>query len=193
MSVLSLLLLLLLSFLVGSIPTGLILASRFSDVDIRSAGSGNIGATNVYRLLGKTLGGLTLLGDALKGFLVVALAQALTDQVLYISLVALVVFLGHCYSVFLRFKGGKGVAVALGDTLALTPGAAILALLIWGLMVWRFRKSSLGALVAAPLLFILTLLMPEYRAFAPVTLAIVVLIVVHHRENITRLLHGEER
>ena len=181
------------AFLLGSIPTGLILSFYFTEIDVRQAGSGNIGATNVTRLTGKKLGALTLLGDALKGSLAVLLALHIMDSPFGVSLVALSVFLGHCYSVFLNFNGGKGVAVAFGDFLVLAPGAALLALLVWLLVFYRLRRSSLGALIAAPLLLLFVALIPAYRAYAPLTLAIVVFMILRHKDNIDRLLRGTER
>src|SRR4051812_37053636 len=115
-------LLIIFAYLLGSVPTGYILG-YLSGVDVRKAGSGNVGATNVARVAGKKLGLLTLIGDAAKGVLPVLLARRLDLDATVLGLVALAAFLGHLYPIFLKFRGGKGVATALGALLALAPAA----------------------------------------------------------------------
>ncbi|MBW2259289.1 MAG: glycerol-3-phosphate acyltransferase, partial [Deltaproteobacteria bacterium] len=150
-------LLLPLAYLIGSVPWGLILTSIFSDVDIRAAGSGNIGAFNVFRLTGKTLGLLTLGGDLLKGAIPVLVATlwiGTSDwrgEVL-VCLVALSAFAGHLFPLFLRFKGGKGVATAAGCFLVISPLTFLVCLLVYVLMLCWWGYSSVGSLSAAAIL-----------------------------------------
>jgi glycerol-3-phosphate acyltransferase PlsY len=185
-------LLLIFAYLLGSIPTGVILAKAFSKVDPRTQGSKNIGATNVFRTAGKKLGVITLLGDILKGLIPVATARWALDSNLWIGAVALAAFLGHLYPIFLKFKGGKGIATSLGVFLALSPLPAILSLLVFGAVVYRWRFVSLGSLSATvAFLFLLALLNP-HRIYIPFALIIGVLIFYRHRENIERLLSGKE-
>jgi glycerol-3-phosphate acyltransferase PlsY len=176
----------------GSIPTGVILAKAFGNVDIRTQGSKNIGATNVFRTAGKKLGVITLLGDILKGLIPVAIARGTLDSYFWIGAVALVAFLGHLYPIFLKFKGGKGIATGLGVFLALSPLPAIFAFLIFGAVLYKWRYVSLGSLSAtAAFPFLLALLNP-HRAYIPSAIIIGVLIFYRHRENIARLLSGKE-
>src|SRR5512142_1162952 len=137
-TVLSQIALIIAAYLLGSIPTGLLLGKALG-VDIRAAGSGNIGATNVYRTLGRKVGVLTLVGDCLKGVIPVVVAKALGLPVLWVGIVGLAAFLGHVYTVFLGFKGGKGVATALGVFLAAAPLAVLAALGVFILVVYRWR------------------------------------------------------
>jgi glycerol-3-phosphate acyltransferase PlsY len=186
------LLLLVFAYLLGSIPTGVILAKAFSNVDPRTQGSKNIGATNVFRTAGKRLGVITLLGDILKGLIPVAIARGTLDSYFWIGAVALAAFLGHLYPIFLKFKGGKGIATGLGVFLALSPLPAIFSLLVFGAVVYRWRFVSLGSLSAtAAFLFLLALLDP-HRIYIPFAIIIGVLIFYRHRENIQRLLAGKE-
>lgn len=184
---------LIIAYLVGSIPTGLILASYFTEVNIRDGGSGNIGATNVYRLTGRTLGVITLLGDAFKGSAMVLMASALfPEDPLSIGLTAMAAFLGHCYSIYLDFRGGKGVATAAGVYLILAPLATLLAASLWVITVLRWKRSSVGALVAATALPLLVLAFPGYRAHIWLSLGVVAILVWRHKDNISRLLEGKE-
>lgn len=185
---------LLIAYLVGSFPTGVVLASYFTEIDIRGHGSGNIGATNVFRLTGRLLGALTLVGDALKGALMVIMAEHLfgDDAVTQVTLVALAAFLGHCYSIYLNFKGGKGVATAAGICLVVAPLAGILAASLWVVTVLRWKRSSVGALVGAVALPIFVEALPWYRAWIWLSLALVGVVVWRHKENIDRLVEGKE-
>lgn len=183
---------LLLAYALGSIPTGLLLARRSAHIDIRAHGSGNIGATNVARVLGLKLGALTLLGDVLKGFVPTALTLWLGWSLLEAAYVLLAGFLGHCYSFFLKLKGGKGVAVALGGLLALTPPMLPPLLLIWLLLYRWKRKSSLATLLILPLSLFILALYPPYRPIFPVILVMELVMIWRHRDNIQRLRHGGE-
>ena len=185
-------LLLIVAYLMGSIPTGVIVGKAFGNVDPRTQGSKNIGATNVFRTAGKRLGVITLLGDILKGLIPVAIAKGTLDSYFWIGAVALAAFLGHLYPIFLKFKGGKGIATGLGVFLALSPLPAILSLLVFGAVLYRWRFVSLGSLSAtAAFLFLLALLNP-HQIYIPFALIIGVLIFYRHRENIERMLGGKE-
>jgi len=186
------------SYLVGSIPFGLLMARLFGGSDVRKAGSGNIGATNVARVAGLVPGLLTLLLDAGKGWFAVWLAMRfLHGQALDVVLAGLLAMLGHCFPVWLGFRGGKGVATAAGVFLALCPtamlAAAILFLLVAGF--WRYVSlASIAAAAAIPLLVYL-LWAPQFAPPQSVTitsLAIAALVIYQHRGNIARLSRGEE-
>jgi len=180
------------AYLIGSIPTGLLLAKAFGGVDIRSAGSGNIGATNVYRTMGRKVGLLTLLGDCMKGVIPVVAAKSLGLPVAWVALVGLSAFLGHVYTIFLGFKGGKGVATALGVFLAASPWAVLAALVIFSLVLYKWRYVSLASITAAALMPSLVALLYKQPAMVGMTLVIAALVIFKHRENIQRLKAGTE-
>jgi acyl phosphate:glycerol-3-phosphate acyltransferase len=180
------------SYLIGSIPTGLLLAKAFGGVDIRSAGSGNIGATNVYRTMGRKVGLLTLLGDCMKGVIPVVAAKSLGLPVAWVALVGLFAFLGHVYTIFLGFKGGKGVATALGVFLAASPWAVLVVLVIFSLVLYKWRYVSLASITAAALMPSLVALLYKQPAMVGMTLVIAALVIFKHRENIQRLKAGTE-
>jgi acyl phosphate:glycerol-3-phosphate acyltransferase len=180
----------LLGYLLGSIPFGLILTKLAGTPDLRSIGSGNIGATNVLRTGRKGLAAATLLFDMLKGTVAVILAGYYGGPNAAM-LAALGAFLGHLFPVWLGFKGGKGIAVSLGILLAVYWPVALLGLATWILMLAAFRISSLSALVAAVATpAYMFLFHREHAAVLAVLLA--VLVFVAHRDNIRRLLSGEE-
>ena len=178
-------------YLLGSIPFG-VLATRLGGAgDVRAIGSGNIGATNVLRTGRKDLAILTLIGDAGKGALAVLAARALWGETAG-ALAGGAAFVGHIFPVWLGFKGGKGVATALGVMLAAAWPAGVLALATWIVVLAVFRISSLSALVTAALSPVYAALV---HAAAPVRLLILfaaVLVVLRHRPNINRLLKGQE-
>lgn len=178
-----------LGYLLGSVPFGLILTRLFDAGDIRQIGSGNIGATNVLRTGRKGLAAGTLLLDGAKGFLAVWLAWRWFPEVA--SLAALGAVLGHCFPLWLKFKGGKGVATTLGVTLGLAwpIGAAYAA--AWLLMLAVTRISSLSGMVAAMAAPVAAALLGRLE-FVPVLVAIAVLVLVLHRANIARLRAGTE-
>jgi glycerol-3-phosphate acyltransferase PlsY len=193
-----LLALLVLAYLIGSIPTGVLLSRFFGQGDLQRQGSRNIGATNVSRVMGKKWGIVTLIGDVFKGSAAVWLGQwglnsAPGTPDFALSLVALAAFLGHLFPVYLGFKGGKGVATALGIFLVVSPLVVFLAVPIFIGVVLVGKYVSLGSMVAAAafpvLLFIL-----DYPA-ALVWLAVVIagFIIGKHHENVRRLLRGEEK
>ena len=189
-----------LAYLAGSFPTGVVLGS-LKGVDVRRIGSGNIGATNVTRALGSRFGLYTLAGDLLKGFLPVLLAIWLSDSWIYVSLVGLLCVLGHCFSIFLDFEGGKGVATSAGVFLALAPFATLVAAAVWGLVVFSTRVSSFGAFAALPALLI-CMLVPAFdllgvhvespRHFLPLGLAIAGVVLFRHKSNLKRMMEGAE-
>jgi glycerol-3-phosphate acyltransferase PlsY len=179
-------------YLFGSISTAILTCHLMGLPDPRSEGSGNPGATNVLRLGGKTAAFLTLSGDMLKGLVPVLIAQALHASPLVQSATALAAFLGHLYPVFFGFRGGKGVATALGVAFGLYWLAGLSVAGIWLLMAFVFRISSLSALTAmlmAPVCF--WLLKPE-PAFIGVMVVITLMLFWRHRTNIRDLLNGTE-
>jgi glycerol-3-phosphate acyltransferase PlsY len=179
-------------YLFGSISTAILTCHLMGLPDPRSEGSGNPGATNVLRLGGKTAAFLTLSGDMLKGLVPVLIAQALHASPLVQSATALAAFLGHLYPVFFGFRGGKGVATALGVAFGLYWLAGLSVTGIWLLMAFVFRISSLSALTAmllAPVCF--WLLKPE-PAFIGVMVVITLMLFWRHRTNIRDLLNGTE-
>jgi len=181
------------SYLLGSVPTGLLLAKAIGGVDIRTAGSGNIGATNVYRTLGRKIGIMTLLGDCLKGLIPVLAAQYLFDlPVIWIACVGLAAFLGHVYTVFLGFKGGKGVATALGVFLGTSPLAVLAALGIFAAVLLKWRYVSLASIVAAASIPLLVALIDYDGLLIAMSIIIAAIVIYKHAENIARLKAGNE-
>lgn len=179
------------AYLVGSIPTGLLLARAFG-VDIRVTGSGNIGATNVYRTLGRTVGIATLLGDCLKGLVPVLVAGKLGLADPWVAAVGLAAFLGHVYTVFLGFKGGNGVATALGVFLGVSPLSVLGALALFIGIVASTRYISLGSITAAAAMPFLVAAVERRPLLVGMTLIIAAIVIVKHRENIRRLREGTE-
>lgn len=184
--------LLLFAFLMGSFPTG-VLCARAKGVDLRKIGSGNVGASNVGRALGKTWAVFVLVVDAAKGAVPVVIARALDLGPWLVAGVALCAVLGHVFSVFLKGRGGKGVATALGASLALAPLPALAAFGVYLLCYLAFRISSVGSLAGAVsfigFLFLFGTPHVAYFAYAGVSAAV---IVVRHRDNIRRLAAGHE-
>jgi len=185
-------LLILFAYFMGSIPTGVVLTKAFSKVDIRTQGSRNIGATNVYRTAGKKLGVLALLGDILKGVIPVVLARGTLESHFWIGAVALVAFLGHIYPIFLKFKGGKGAATGLGIFLALSPLPTLLAAIVFVLVVFKWRYISLGSLTAAVAVVVFLSLLDPHKIYIPFAFIVAALIFYRHRENLERLMEGRE-
>lgn len=180
------------AYLLGSIPTGLLLAKAFAGVDIRTTGSGNIGATNVYRTLGRKVGVLTLVGDCLKGLLPVVAAHLLTLPDGYVALIGLAAFLGHIFPIFLRFKGGKGVATALGVFLGVSPLAVGVALLLFIGIVLIWRYISLASISAAAAMPALVALFDRNPVIVAMSFLIAIIVIIKHHGNIKRLLDGTE-
>lgn len=181
------------TYLITAIPTGIVLARVMGYDDVRQRGSGNIGATNVYRVAGKLAGGLTLLGDIGKGLLpLLAIKLWLGPTPGQLGLLALIAIVGHCYPVYLGFHGGKGVATALGIFLVLSPGAVLFAAILFGLTVAISRFISLGSVVAALSMPLLIISLGQPREIVASSLCIAGLIVWRHRGNLRRLLDGTE-
>ncbi len=187
------------SYLLGSVPFGYLVA-RWRGIDIRNHGSGNIGATNVLRVLGKRYGYPVFLCDVLKGFVPVRLACLLASNhpthgpyVLPI-IAAVCAILGHSFPVWLRFSGGKGVATSAGACLSLMPWATLIVAVVWGVTFFALRFVSLASIVAAIALPVSVFLLPRTRdpVLLGFAIAISLLVLLRHRGNIRRLLAGSE-
>jgi len=184
-------LVILFAYLFGSVPTGFLLGS-LAGVDVRKAGSGNVGATNVARVAGKKHGILTLLGDTAKGFVPVFFAFQLELGSAVTGLVALAAFLGHLYPVFLKFQGGKGVATALGALLALAPVATLVLMVIFSLVAAASRTVSLASMVAAGAAPAAIWLFGYPPVSTGAGLVMALMVIWRHRDNIRRLRAGVE-
>ncbi len=180
-------------YLLGSISAAIVVARLLRLPDPRQAGSGNPGATNVLRLGGKRAAALTLAGDLVKGVVPVALARFLGLEGWALAAVALATFLGHLYPIYFGFRGGKGVATALGILLALQPLLGGAVLLVWVLIFLLTRLSSLAALGAALAAPILGLVLLQQRGEQALLLVLALLVLWRHRGNIARLRSGAER
>ncbi len=179
-----------LGYLIGSIPSGLVLCQVFGYGDIRTIGSGNIGATNVLRAGNKTLALVTLLLDSGKGAIAVVIVSLFINSGMGL-LTGLAAIIGHCYPVWLKFKGGKGVATTLGTLLAAVPLAGVAACLTWLLVAFTTKISSLSALIAMAVAPVVVFFV--YGA-APAFVCVLIsaLVFWKHRANIQRLMKGEE-
>ncbi|MFA5072427.1 MAG: glycerol-3-phosphate 1-O-acyltransferase PlsY [Nitrospirota bacterium] len=180
------------SYAIGSIPFGLLFSKIFSKIDVRSVGSGNIGATNVLRASGKKAALLTLLADALKGYVPVLCAHALFHDEYVTVMTGAATILGHNFSMYLSFSGGKGVATGYGIMLAITPWIGFCALLVWLFTALVSKYSSLSALVSYALYPVLIFTTTVSKPFQLLSVFLFGLIYYRHRENIKRLLLGTE-
>lgn len=184
--------LLVVGFLLGAIPFGIVVSKAMGLPDPRTVGSKNVGFTNVLRASGTKAGVLTLIGDMGKGWMIGwAAMQWLTDE-RFIMFVALSVILGHIFSPFLNFKGGKGVATALGAVLGLSPSIGLLLVLIWlgAVAIWRY--SSGGALAAFGCLPVVAIVNEQRQEFLVFALIVSGLIWIKHKDNLVRLWKGTE-
>jgi acyl phosphate:glycerol-3-phosphate acyltransferase len=184
--------LMLLGYVLGSVPTGY-LVGRVLGVDVRKVGSGNIGTANVLRAAGKRAAVLTLAGDMLKGFVPVVIARLLVSNHWLIAAVAFAAVVGHCWPVFLRFKGGKAVATGAGTTIGLAPILGLGLFAFWWAIVLLSRYTSLGAIsvmVVSPVVFWLSGQPLPYMLYTIVGGA---LVLWRHRENARALIKGTER
>jgi glycerol-3-phosphate acyltransferase PlsY len=188
----TLLIYLALGYLIGSLPFAVIVSKLFGLADPRSFGSGNPGATNVLRTGNKAAAALTLLGDASKGWLAMFIATKVGAGETAVALTGLAAFLGHLYPVFLKFKGGKGVATAIGVLIGLDGWLALAAAAIWMATAVVSRYSSLAAITAAAVAPILTLAWHGSGAIALVVGLMCLLLIWRHRGNIGRLIAGTE-
>ncbi|MFV5214493.1 glycerol-3-phosphate 1-O-acyltransferase PlsY [Azonexus caeni] len=180
------------AYLLGSVPFAMIAAKLFGLADPRTFGSGNPGATNVLRTGNKKAALFTLIGDALKGWVAVFVAQQAGLSPLAVGLVALAVFFGHLFPVFLGFKGGKGVATAAGVLLALDPLLGLAVLATWLLVAYVSRYSSLAALIAAVSAPLYMVLLHGADGHFAVIMAIALALIAKHWPNLQRLMAGQE-
>ncbi len=188
-----------LAYLVGAIPTGYIVARIFKGIDIRQFGSSNVGATNVYRVVGKLPGFATLVLDALKGVLVVVVIAGysysfvdILDYDFYRSLLGLIAICGHIWPVFLGFKGGKGVATTIGVLSIIAPIPLILSLLIWLVVFFLTSYVSLASIIFGIFLPIFSSIFNESFYITLFTVTICIINSYKHNSNIKRFLKGEE-
>ena len=180
------------AYLIGSVSSAVIVSRIMGLPDPRTTGSKNPGATNVLRTGNKLAAALTLVGDVLKGVVAVLLARALTDQTWVITLCGLFVFLGHLYPVFLSFRGGKGVATGLGVYLVFSPLMGLLGVLTWLVVVLISRYVSLASLLAAIAMPVFAWFMLHSMPILVMTLIMAAFVIWRHRENIKRVLAGDE-
>ncbi len=191
------------AYLLGSIPSAYLAGRLLKNIDIRQHGSGNVGASNVFRVVGKKWGILVLIADALKGFLALVLIarwgyqhHPLFSKPLYFLLTGMAAVAGHNWTVFLNFHGGKGVATSLGVGLGLFPKAALLALSVWIALLIPFgyiAVSSMAAALSFPLwIFLLYRHIEGFMLILGITIVLAVLLIYMHSSNIQRLLRGTE-
>ncbi|HEX5641995.1 MAG TPA: glycerol-3-phosphate 1-O-acyltransferase PlsY [Thermoleophilia bacterium] len=189
--VLGFVILFVLAYLAGSIPFGLVVGKLFYGVDVRRHGSGNVGTTNVFRVLGKKAGVAVLVCDMLKGYIPAALAAALFDPWFAIFIAAAPV-VGHMYSIFLKGRGGKGIATGAAVVLALVPLVFAIVLVAWIVLLLTTRYVSVASLAAAFLVPVLTISLDEPVPYKIAGVLVAVIVWWAHRGNIQRLLAGEE-
>lgn len=182
---------LVIAYLLGSIQTSVLLAKWLKFPDPRTQGSHNTGATNVLRTVGKNQAVMTLIGDVLKGFLAVLIGIICGLQGPFLAILALAAVVGHIFPVFFQFRGGKGVATALGGIILLSFWVALIAAVIWLVVVFMTRYVSLASLIAVAATPILILILSQGSYFIPVLL-MAVLIIWKHKDNIKRLRAGTE-
>jgi glycerol-3-phosphate acyltransferase PlsY len=183
----------LVAYLIGSIPFALIVARLWNATDLRRIGSGNIGATNVVRASGVSAGVLVALLDMAKGAASVVLAERLSGSASTPAAAGVAAVVGHIYPVWLRFRGGKGVATSCGVFFVLSPIAAALALTIFAVSVWITRYVSLGSVLASAALPPLTYATGSSQPAVAASVAAALLVIFRHRSNVARLLAGSER
>jgi glycerol-3-phosphate acyltransferase PlsY len=181
-------LLLFFAYMLGSIPFGLLFGRLFADIDVRQFGSGNIGATNVNRILGRKLGAATLLCDVLKGLFAVLIARVLLGNDLFsLAWVGMAAFLGHCFPIYLGFKGGKGVATAFGVLAVISFKACLVGLATWLLVVKISKISAMGALTAAIVIPFAIFYFEKNWGVTLIVFAMMGILVIRHRENIQNM------
>ncbi|MBI2433321.1 MAG: glycerol-3-phosphate 1-O-acyltransferase PlsY [Candidatus Hydrogenedentes bacterium] len=181
-----------LSYVLGSLPTGLWLGLWLKGVDIREHGSRNIGATNTMRVLGKKLGVTALVCDMAKGLASVVLVARLGNWDYLPLACGLAAILGHTFSIFLRFRGGKGVATSAGVFLGMVPLPTLIAVAVFGGVVAVTRMVSAGSVAAAAVLAAAVFVFPVSLAVRAITVVVAVLVIVKHRSNLQRIIKGEE-
>jgi glycerol-3-phosphate acyltransferase PlsY len=179
------------AFILGSIPFGIIIA-KAKGIDLKKVGSGNIGATNVLRSIGKWPALFTLTGDVLKGTAAVAIGRYFGIEQGYEGIIGFTAILGHNFSIFLKFRGGKGVATSFGVLGIYSPQTAFVTFLIWITVVFFTKYSSLGAVICFALLP-LNILLFDGKSKLSAAVLMAVLILIRHKDNIRRLIKGTER
>lgn len=194
-----LILIFLVSYLLGSFPTGYLVAKQLGGIEIRRHGSGNTGATNVFRVLGAKAGLITAIGDIGKGFLAILLARIWITQSIWgieprtiLLICGVLVIAGHNWSIFLNFDGGKGVATTVGVLLTLSPYLLILLVGIWLPIVYLTRYVSLASIAASVMIPVLMILFRESGEYIFFGIIIALFVLYRHRSNIRRLLQGKE-
>ncbi len=180
------------SYIVGSIPSGLILGKLLWQVDLRDYGSHNIGATNAWRTIGKTAGLLIFVADLLKGMFGVYLGMTLGDTAVAIVLGGILAIVGHSASLFLKFKGGKGVATGLGVLVMMMPTVSAIVFVAWLVIVLISKYVSLGSIVAAALVPVFACVLGEPTEFILFGILAALFVIYRHKSNISRLLAGTE-
>ncbi|MFN4227058.1 MAG: glycerol-3-phosphate 1-O-acyltransferase PlsY [Candidatus Ratteibacteria bacterium] len=183
---------LILSYFSGSIPFGYLVCKFFKRIDIRKFGSGNIGATNVYRVCGWKLGILVLIFDILKGFFPVYIGKIIKFPNLIILSGGILSILGHSFSIFLKGKGGKGVSTSFGVIIGFLPFPALLSFIVWIIIVFSTRYVSLGSITGAFFLPFFTIFLTKDKFLFYLSIFIFILILYTHRENIKRLVNKSE-
>ncbi|MDP2157492.1 MAG: glycerol-3-phosphate 1-O-acyltransferase PlsY [Nitrospirota bacterium] len=178
------------AFLIGSIPIGQLIA-KSRGIDLQKVGSGNIGATNVLRTTGKLPALFTLIGDYTKGLAVVLLAEFFDVGILYQGVMGIISVLGHNFSIFLKFRGGKGVATSLGVLSIYAPLAALVTVILWLITVALTRYSSLGAVISFCSLP-LSIFLLDTKEKLPIAIIMSIILLVRHKDNIKRLMAGTE-
>lgn len=183
---------LILSYLIGAIPSGLIVGKTIWHKDLRNYGSGNIGATNAYRVLGKKAGALVFLMDFFKGELAVMLGSIFVGTPEAMILAGSFAIIGHMHSIFLQMKGGKGVATALGVVSILMPKVAVIIVIVWGAIVFATRYVSLGSITAALMTPILAAVFSYNKYYVIFGIIAAAFIIIKHKDNILRIRKGRE-
>lgn len=186
-------------YILSSIPFGYLLALKFANVNIKNSGSGNIGATNVLRvvketdpILAKKLGAITLFLDAIKGVVILVIAMILDVPENTLWAIAILSVIGHCYSIFLGFEGGKGVATAIGVLAIMVPYSALVGILVWAFSGKVLKISSVASLIALVALVISSYIFYPLMSHSPI-LIIASIVFYQHIPNITRLIYKEEK
>jgi glycerol-3-phosphate acyltransferase PlsY len=186
-------LLILSSYLIGSIPFGYLVGKYLKGIDIRKYGSGNIGVANAFRVMGKKYALLVLIGDCIKGYLAVMLSKLFfAEMIWFFLLVGISAIIGHNWSVFLKFKGGKGIATTYGVVLAFYPLIAIISAIIWALIVIATKFAALGSIVSIFVMAALSFLFQTPFEFKIFVIIILLFAIIRHGSNINRLINKKE-
>ncbi len=181
-------------YLLGSIPFGYIIGKLFKKTDIREYGSGNIGTTNAFRILGPSLASLVLIGDIGKGIFSIYLVRFLNiDNLFILTIAGLAVIFGHDWSLFLRFKGGKGVATTFGVIFSFNLVISILAVIVWVIIIIFTKYASLASISSLTAVVIFMILLKQPYEYVIFSIIILILTVFRHKENIKRLRLGKEK